>query len=76
MKHRWVARTRRRSAACELESPLLARYNEHNEPLLDGEGHTSSEAHGAVYLASQDQNPFGSLIAIYLVVEDEQTGCV
>lgn len=32
--------------------------------------------HGAVYLASQDENPFHSLLAGYIVVDDPQTGIV
>ncbi len=39
-------------------------------PLLD---HAMS---GAVYLAKPFENPFGSLLAIYLAIEDEQTGIV
>jgi hypothetical protein len=31
---------------------------------------------GAIYLAEQEKNPFGSLIAFYIVLEDPQTGIV
>lgn len=31
---------------------------------------------GIVYLASQAQNPFGSLVALYLVVQDQQRGLI
>jgi hypothetical protein len=31
---------------------------------------------GFVYLASQNQNPFASLLALYLVIEDPQTGLI
>ncbi len=39
-------------------------------PLLD------HELSGAVYVAQPFENPFGSLLAIYLAVEDERTGIV
>jgi hypothetical protein len=31
---------------------------------------------GSIYLAEQEKNPFGSLIAFYIVLEDPQTGIV
>jgi hypothetical protein len=31
---------------------------------------------GSVYLASQEDNPFNSLLAFYIVLEDEQTGII
>lgn len=37
-------------------------------PLLD------EELHGTIYLAAQEENPFHSLIALYLVVESERFG--
>jgi hypothetical protein len=39
-----------------------------SSPLLD------LPLQGIVYLASQDDNPFNTTIALYLVIEDEQTG--
>ena len=31
---------------------------------------------GAIYLAAQNENPFGSLLAVYIAVDDRQTGVV
>ncbi len=53
-----------------VRSPLLGEFNEEGKPT------GKHLLHGAVYLAKPYQNPFGSLIAIYLVVEDPDTGIV
>jgi hypothetical protein len=63
----------------EVESPLLAQYkNDETEVVTDPEtGEPLPRAlHGAVYLAQPLQNPFGSLLALYLVIEDERSGIV
>ncbi len=41
-----------------------------NSPLVD------HPLPGSVYLAEQDQNPFGSLLAVYIAVDDPATGVV
>jgi hypothetical protein len=50
----------------EVSSPLL------DHKIKDGEG----GARAAVYVAKPFDNPFGSLLAIYLTVEDPQTGII
>jgi len=63
----------------EVESPLLPEYGEGGTKLATdpetGEA-IPRPLHGALYLAKPFENPFGSLIAIYLAVEDEQSGIV
>jgi hypothetical protein len=61
----------------EVTSPALVQRNAEHEVEEDLEGNPVPEPlHGSIYLAQPFQNPFGSLIATYLVVEDKQTGIV
>jgi hypothetical protein len=63
----------------EVASPLLAQYTEGGKkPVLDP---VSGEAvpqvlQGSVYVAKPFENEFGSLLAIYLAIEDPQSGIV
>jgi len=45
-------------------------------PLLEDPLPSDDEGLGALYLAEPFQNPFGSLLAIYLVLDDPKTGTV
>lgn len=62
----------------EVSSPLLAETEENGTKFRrDTEGEAIPRPlKGSVYVAQPFQNPFGSLIAIYLVVEDPQSGIV
>lgn len=61
----------------EATSPLLVQRNAEHEVQADGEGAPLPEAlHGSLYLAKPYANPFGSLLALYLAVEDPKTGIV
>jgi hypothetical protein len=61
----------------EVTSPALVARNEEHEVEKDLEEHPVLEPlHGSVYIASPFANPFESLVAVYLVVEDEKTGIV
>jgi hypothetical protein len=62
----------------EVSSPLLAETEEEGTKFrLDPEGDPIPRPlEGSVYVAQPYQNPFGSLLAIYLVVEDPQSGIV
>lgn len=54
----------------EVISPPIGEFDEEGKP------HGTRPLKGSVYLARPFDNPFGSLIAIYLVVEDPKTGIV
>jgi hypothetical protein len=63
----------------EVTSPLLAEYTEGGtKRATDPEtgAPIPRPLKGAVYLAKPFDNPFGTLLAIYLAVEDEQSGIV
>jgi uncharacterized repeat protein (TIGR01451 family) len=59
----------------EVTSPLLAQYDAEDKVQRDPEGNPIPEAlHGSVFIAKPFDNPFKSLLAIYLTVEDPKTG--
>ena len=62
----------------EVASPLLPQRDADTKLVLDPEtGNPKPEpVSGTVYLAKPFDNPFGSLLAIYLAVEDTKTGIV
>jgi hypothetical protein len=62
----------------EVTSPLLVQRNDQGALEKDPEtGEPIPEAlHGSVYLAQPFANPFGSLLALYLAIEDPATGIV
>jgi hypothetical protein len=62
----------------EVATPLLNQYDAQHKLAKDPEtGDPIPEPlHGSVYLAKPFDNPFGSLLAIYLSIEDARTGTV
>ncbi len=63
----------------EVSSPLLAEYTEEETKLVtDPEtgAPVPRPLKGSVYLAKPYENPFGTLLAIYLAVEDPRSGIV
>jgi hypothetical protein len=62
----------------EATSPALVQRNEDHEVEVDPETGAPflEPLHGSIYIASPFENPFGSLVAVYFVVEDKQTGIV
>ena len=62
----------------EVTTPLVVQRDSEHELETDPEtGKPLLEPlNGSVYLAKPFENPFGSLLAIYLAVEDPQTGIV
>ncbi|HEY2282669.1 MAG TPA: hypothetical protein VGH60_03865 [Solirubrobacteraceae bacterium] len=65
----------------ELETPALAMEacKKSNVPLQEcpeGEEREKTPLKGSIYVAKQHENPFGSLLAIYIVINDPRTGVV
>ncbi len=61
----------------EVTTPALVARNAAHRVEKDPEGKPVLEVlHGSVYIAKPFENPFNSLIAVYLAVEDEKTGIV
>lgn len=67
-----------RLGTLQVTSPLLAQRDDEQKLVLDPETGVPllEPLHGSVYLAQPFQNQFGSLLAIYLAIEDAQTGIV
>jgi DNA-binding beta-propeller fold protein YncE len=63
----------------EVDTPLLSEEEEvgdEHRAKEEGGHRVPHVLHGAVYIATPYQNPFGSLLAIYIAISDEQTGIV
>lgn len=60
----------------EVDTPLLSEEDEEGRVVEEAGLPVPHVLHGAVYIASPYDNPFGSLFAIYIVVEDPKTGVV
>jgi hypothetical protein len=62
----------------QVRSPLLAEYDAQHKRVDDPETHRPLlvPLKGTVYLAKPFANPFGSLLALYLAIEDPRTGIV
>ena len=66
-----------RIGTLEATSPALVARNPQHEIERDPEGDPVLEVlKGSVYVAKPFANPFNSLVAVYLVIEDEKTGIV
>jgi uncharacterized repeat protein (TIGR01451 family) len=62
----------------EVTSPLLVQRNPEHEVELNPETEAPlpEPLHGSLYLAKPFANPFGSLVGVYLAIEDEKTGII
>jgi hypothetical protein len=61
----------------EVESPLLAQIDEEDNVVYDAQGDpVPRPVHGNLFLAKPFDNPFGSLLAVYIAVDDPRSGVV
>jgi hypothetical protein len=62
----------------EITTPLLVERDDETKVEVDPETGDPilTPLHGSLYLAAPQDNPFGSLLAIYLTIEDPATGTV
>jgi hypothetical protein len=61
----------------EVESPLLAQIDEEDNVVYDPQGApVPRPVHGTLFLAKPFDNPFNSLLAIYIAVEDPRSGVI
>ena len=61
----------------EVESPLLAQIDEDNNVVYDLEGNpVPRPLQGNLFLAKPFDNPFNSLLAIYIAIEDPRSGVI
>jgi hypothetical protein len=61
----------------EVQTPLLAQIDEEDNVVRDPEGNpVPRPLHGSLYLAKPFDNPFNSLLALYIVVNDPRSGVI
>jgi hypothetical protein len=61
----------------EVQSPLLAQIDEDDDVVRDAEGNpVPRPLHGSLYLAKPFDNPFSSLLALYIVIDDPRSGVI
>ena len=61
----------------EVESPLLAQIDEEDNVVYDPQGDpVPRPVHGSLFLAKPFDNPFNSLLALYIAVEDPRSGVI
>ena len=61
----------------EVQSPLLAQIDDEDNIVIDAEGDpVPRPLHGNLFLAKPFDNPFNSLLALYIAIEDPRSGVI